>query len=152
MRLILYMLFVVGSVLVAVALGIVFLGDDDIAEVAPQANAIDLLSKAANGPVSAAVDNSRVSQSGTSNDGLNSVDIKNMTGRALNIEIARVKPDGAAVVAGDAPPGAVISVFEGKILLGKTTADSNGEWVVVLEKRLGAGQHLISVAAVLTNE
>ena len=65
----------------------------------------------------------------------------------LGIEIARVKPDGAAVVAGNAPSGAVISVFEDKILLGKTTADLNGEWVVVLEKRLGPGQHLISVAA-----
>ena len=38
----------------------------------------------------------------------------------------------------------MISVFEDKLLLGKTTADSNGEWVVVLEKRLGPGQHLIS--------
>jgi hypothetical protein len=60
-----------------------------------------------------------------------------------------VKPDGSAVVAGSAPPGATISVFEDTLLLGKTTADANGEWVVVLEKRLGPGQHLISVAAEL---
>ena len=51
------------------------------------------------------------------------------------------------MVAGSAPPRAVISVFEDRILLGRTTADANGEWVVVLEKRLGPGQHLISVAA-----
>ena len=67
----------------------------------------------------------------------------------IRIEVTRVKPDGAAVVAGSSPPGVVISVFEDKILLGKTTADANGEWVVVLERRLGPGQHLISVAAEL---
>ena len=75
--------------------------------------------------------------------------MKNIAPPTLNIEIARVKPDGAAVVAGSAPPGAMISVFEDRLLLGKTTADSNGEWAVVLEKRLGPGQHLISVAAEL---
>ena len=123
MRFILYMLFGVGGVLVALALGMVFFSDDETAEVAPQTQSIDVPAKAVDAPKSAPP--------------------------TLNIEIARVKPDGAAVVAGSAPPAAMISVFEDKLLLGKTTADSNGEWVVVLEKRLGPGQHLISVAAEL---
>jgi len=122
-RFILYMLFGVGGVLVALALGMVFFSDDETAEVAPQTQSIDVPAKAVDAPKSAPP--------------------------TLNIEIARVKPDGAAVVAGSAPPAAMISVFEDKLLLGKTTADSNGEWVVVLEKRLGPGQHLISVAAEL---
>ena len=66
--------------------------------------------------------------------------------RLLTIDLARVKPDGAAVFAGTAAPNAKIRIFEGDILLGETIANANGEWVIVLEKSLAAGQHLISVA------
>lgn len=64
----------------------------------------------------------------------------------LSIDVARVKPDGSAVFAGQGAPGAKIRIFEGNILLGKTVADANGEWVVILEKSLAPGQHLVSVA------
>jgi len=64
----------------------------------------------------------------------------------LIIDLARVKPDGAAVFAGTAAPNAKISIFEGDILLGETIANGSGEWVIVLEKMLAPGQHLISVA------
>ena len=63
----------------------------------------------------------------------------------LEIDIARVKPDGAAVFAGTAAPNAEIRIFEGKALLGKTVANSAGEWVIILEKSLAVGQHLISI-------
>ena len=149
MRFILYMLFGVGGVLVALALGMVFFSDDETAEVVPQTQSIDVPAKPVDEPKSAAVDDTPAPQLNVVTSETPSVDMKNIAPPTLNIEIARVKPDGAAVVAGSAPPGAVISVFEDKLLLGKTTADSNGEWVVVLEKRLGPGQHLISVAAEL---
>ena len=149
MRFILYMLFGVGGVLVALALGMVFFSDDETAKVAPQTQSIDVPAKAVDAPKSAAVDDTPTPQPDVVTSETPSVDMKNIAPPTLNIEIARVKPDGAAVVAGSAPPGAMISVFEDKLLLGKTTADSNGEWVVVLEKRLGPGQHLISVAAEL---
>ena len=149
MRFILYMLFGVGGVLVALALGMVFFSDDETAEVAPQTQSIDVPAKPVDAPESAAVDDTPAPQLDVVTSETPSVDMKNIAPPTLNIEIARVKPDGAAVVAGSAPPGAMISVFEDKLLLGKTTADSNGEWVVVLEKRLGPGQHLISVAAEL---
>ena len=45
MRIILYMLFGVGGLLVALALGVVFFGDDETAEVAPQTQSIDLSGK-----------------------------------------------------------------------------------------------------------
>ena len=64
----------------------------------------------------------------------------------LKIDIARVKPDGTAVFAGTAAPNAEIRIFEGKVLLGKTVANSAGEWVIILEKSLAVGQHLISIA------
>ncbi len=147
MRVILYMLFGVGGVLVALALGVVFLGDDESAEVAPQTQSIDLSGKLVDEAAITAGDNVRAPQVDVATPGAPALDTQPSAESALSIEIARVKPDGAAVLAGSAPPGAVISVFEDKILLGKTTADTNGEWVVVLEKRLGPGQHLISVAA-----
>ncbi len=146
-RFILYMLFGVGGVLVALALGVVFFGDDENAEVAPQTQSIDLSSKTSDEPATTAGDNALTPQVGLATPESPALDTQTIAEPALSIEIARVKPDGAAVVAGSAPSGAVISVFEDKILLGKTTADANGEWVVVLEKRLGPGQHLISIAA-----
>ena len=152
MRFILYMLFGVGGVLVALALGVVFLGDDETAEVAPQTQSIDLSSKPVDGPANIAGDNASAPQVDGASPKSPALDTQPSVGLALSIEIARVKPDGAAVLAGSAPPGAVISVFEDKILLGKTTADANGEWVVVLEKRLAVGQHLISVAAELEDD
>ena len=147
MRFILYMLFGVGGALVALALGVVFFDDDDGARVAPQTQSIDLSSKPVDEVVTTAGDNAPASQVDSAMPGSHALDTQPIAEPVISIEIARVKPDGAAVVAGSAPPGAVISVFEDKISLGKTTADANGEWVVVLEKRLGPGQHLISVAA-----
>ena len=149
MRFILYMLFGVGGVLVALALGVVFFGDDETAEVAPQTQSIDLLSKSVDETANTANDNAPAPQVNVATPETLARKTQIAADPTLSIEIARVKPDGAAVVAGSAPPVAVISVFEDKILLGKTTADANGEWVVVLEKRLGPGQHLISVAAEL---
>ena len=143
------MLFIVGGVLVALALGVVFFGDDETAEVAPQTQSIDLSSKTPTEPANTEGSNSRVPQVDVGRHGFPKLDNQSSAELALRIEIARVKPDGAAVVAGSAPLGALISVFEDKILLGRTTADANGEWVVVLEKRLALGQHLISVAAEL---
>tara|TARA_B100000989_G_scaffold87426_2_gene62958 strand:- start:802 stop:1866 length:1065 start_codon:yes stop_codon:yes gene_type:complete len=141
------MLFGVGGVLVALALGVVFLGDDETVEVAPQTQSIDLSSKPVNDSSISSADNAVATQVDVAKPELPSLEMQTSAELSLSIDIARVKPDGAAVVAGSSSPGAVINVFEDKILLGKTTADVNGEWVVVLEKRLGPGQHLISVAA-----
>ena len=149
MRFILYILFGVGGVLVALALGVVFFADDETAEVSPQTQSIDLSVKTASKPESSAGGDAVTRQADLTTADTPALGAQPSAEPRLGIEIARVKPDGAAVVAGSGPPGATISVFEDKILLGKTTANVNGEWVVVLEKRLGSGQHLISVAAEL---
>ena len=147
MRFILYMLFGVGGALVALALGVVFFGDDETGQVAPQTQSIDLSSKPVDETAHKANDNAPAPQVNVATPESLARKVQTGADTLLSIEIARVKPDGAAVVAGSSPPLAVISVFEDKILLGKTSADADGEWVVVLEKRLGLGQHLISVAA-----
>ena len=135
MRSILYILFAVGGVLVAIALSMVLLDDEGDQQVQPQSPSIELSQPAADKAETPDKD------SGTS------LQPPNATPAApLTIDLARVKPDGAAVFAGTATPNAKIRIFEGDILLGETIANANGEWVIVLEKSLAAGQHLISVA------
>jgi nucleoid-associated protein YgaU len=134
-RSILYILFAVGGVLVAIALSMVLLDDEGDQQVQPQSPSIELSQPAADKAETSDKD------SGTS------LQPPNVTPAApLMIDLARVKPDGAAVFAGTAAPNAKIRIFEGDILLGETIANANGEWVIVLEKSLAAGQHLISVA------
>ena len=137
MRSILYILFAVGGVLVAIALSMVLLDDEGDQQVQPQSPSIELSKPAA--------DKAETLDSGKDSD--TSLQPPNATPAApLTIDLARVKPDGAAVFAGTAAPNAKIRIFEGDILLGETVANANGEWVIVLEKSLAAGQHLISVA------
>ena len=137
MRSILYILFAVGGVLVAIALSMVLLDDESEQQVQPQSPSIELSKSAA--------DKAETSDAGK--DSGTSLRPTDATPTApLTIDLARVKPDGAAVFAGTAAPNAKIRIFEGDILLGETIANANGEWVIVLEKSLAAGQHLISVA------
>jgi len=136
-RSILYILFALGGVLVAIALSMVLLDDEGDQQVQPQSPPIELSKPAA--------DKAETLDSGKDSD--TSLQPPNATPAApLTIDLARVKPDGAAVFAGTAAPNAKIRIFEGDILLGETVANANGEWVIVLEKSLAAGQHLISVA------
>ena len=137
MRSILYILFALGGVLVAIALSMVLFDDEGDQQVQPQSPPIELSKPAA--------DKAETLDSGKDSD--TSLQPPNATPAApLTIDLARVKPDGAAVFAGTAAPNAKIRIFEGDILLGETIANANGEWVIVLEKSLAAGQHLISVA------
>ncbi len=137
MRSMLYILFALGGVLVAIALSMVLLDVEGDQQVQPQSPSIELSKLAA--------DKAETLDSGKDSD--TSLQPPNATPAApLTIDLARVKPDGAAVFAGTAAPNAKIRIFEGDILLGETVANANGEWVIVLEKSLAAGQHLISVA------
>jgi len=136
-RSILYILFAVGGVLVAIALSMVLLDDEGDQQVNPQSPSIELSKPAAD----------KAETLDASEDSGTSLRPTDATPAApLMIDLARVKPDGAAVFAGTAAPNAKIRIFEGDILLGETIANANGEWVIVLEKSLAAGQHLISVA------
>ena len=136
MRSILYILFALGGVLVAIALSMVLLDDDGDQQVQPQSPSIELSKPPAD----------KAETLDASKDSRASLQPPNATPTApLTIDLARVKPDGAAVFAGTAAPNAKIRIFEGDILLGETIANANGEWVIVLEKSLAAGQHLISV-------
>jgi nucleoid-associated protein YgaU len=161
-----YILLGVGGLIAIAALAVVFLGEQEPAAVAPQGDTksgiiADIAPQTdTNSEVEATTDQSAqtgatdtgATDSGATDTGATdkpaiegSVD-QDQRQPLLAIDLAQVKPDGQAVFAGQAAPGAMITVFEGDILLGETVADDNGEWVVILEKTLAPGQHLVSVA------
>ncbi len=63
-----------------------------------------------------------------------------------SFDVVRVNPQGDAVIAGRAAPGAEVTVLDGEKPLGKVTADSNGEWVLLPDTPLSPGQHQLSLA------
>ena len=144
-RTILYTLFAVGGILVVLALSMVF-SDNDLAQIKPQSEKIELETSEIVSGATQTDDPSIASATSAVKPRLLSTRSDADASSMLKIDIARVKPDGAAVFAGTGVANAEIRIFEGKILLGKTVANSAGEWVIILEKSLAVGQHLISIA------
>ena len=62
-------------------------------------------------------------------------------------DIVRVMPTGDAVIAGRAPPGAVVTVYDGGRPIGEVQADSRGEWVLVPDEPLPPGSRELSLSA-----
>ncbi len=50
-----------------------------------------------------------------------------------------ISPEGAAVIAGRATPGAEVTVSDGDVVIGTVTADARGEWVMVPESAVAPG-------------
>jgi len=66
---------------------------------------------------------------------------------APTFDIVRVEPDGSAVLAGRAAPGATVSILDGGTSIGETTADGRGEWVFLPESPLAPGARELSLSA-----
>ena len=64
-----------------------------------------------------------------------------------SFDIVRVDPNGHAVIAGRATPGAKVHLLDGDKPLGDVTADLRGEWVLVPDQPLPVGQHKIGLEA-----
>jgi nucleoid-associated protein YgaU len=64
-----------------------------------------------------------------------------------SFDVVRVAPDGSAVIAGRAQPGAEVTVLDGAREIGRVTADRNGEWVLTPKEKLAPGAHQLSLAA-----
>lgn len=60
-------------------------------------------------------------------------------GRSPSFDVVRVAPDGTAVLAGRAEPGAQVTVRDGERDLGQARADGRGEWVLLPAAPLPAG-------------
>ncbi|WP_448203252.1 LysM peptidoglycan-binding domain-containing protein [Azospirillum sp. sgz302134] len=61
-------------------------------------------------------------------------------------DILRVAPDGAAVMAGRATPGASVTVRDGERPLGSVTADGRGEWVLLPDQPLSPGTRELNLS------
>jgi len=66
---------------------------------------------------------------------------------APSFDVVKVGPTGTAVIAGRAEPGAKVIVRDGENAIGEVTADRRGEWVLVPEQPIGAGNRLLSAEA-----
>ncbi|TAJ41790.1 MAG: LysM peptidoglycan-binding domain-containing protein [Reyranella sp.] len=63
-----------------------------------------------------------------------------------SFDIARIGPDGRAVVAGRAAPGAKVVLLDGGKEIASGVADARGEWVIIVQDPpLGSGQHELRV-------
>lgn len=63
-----------------------------------------------------------------------------------SFDVARIGPDGGAVIAGRAQPGAKIVLLDGGKEIAEGQADANGEWVIIAQDPpLSAGQHELRV-------
>ena len=66
-----------------------------------------------------------------------------------SFDTVRIKPDGSAVIAGRAPPGAKVTVRSEDVDLGSETANRSGEWTLVPYVRIPPGDHQFSAIATL---
>jgi nucleoid-associated protein YgaU len=64
-----------------------------------------------------------------------------------SFDIVKVGPTGTAVIAGRAEPGSKVTVRDGDKVIGEVTADRRGEWVLVPDQPIGAGDRLLSLEA-----
>lgn len=63
-----------------------------------------------------------------------------------SFDVARIGPDGRAVIAGRAAPGAKIVLLDGGKEIAKAESDARGEWVVIVQDPpLAPGQHELRV-------
>src|SRR3954470_19158450 len=62
-------------------------------------------------------------------------------------DVVKVDPAGNAVIAGRAAPGARVRALDGNKPLGETTADQRGEWVLMPEKPIAAGERQLTLEA-----
>lgn len=60
-------------------------------------------------------------------------------------DVVRVTPEGEAVIAGRATPGATVVVFDGNRPIGEATADKRGEWVLLPNGPLPPGSRELSL-------
>lgn len=66
---------------------------------------------------------------------------------APSFDIVRVERDGRAVIAGRAPPGAIVELKTGNRVIDRVLANRQGEWVAVPALALAPGTRELSLAA-----
>ena len=68
-----------------------------------------------------------------------------------SFDVVRVEPSGETVIAGRTTPRSLVTLYDGTVALGSVTADSAGQWVLVLDTPLAPGTHELSLEAKSTD-
>lgn len=71
---------------------------------------------------------------------------------APSFDVVRINPNGDAVIAGRAAPGAEVTVREGESVIGQVQADQRGEWVLVPDKPLSPGTRVFNLESKLPDQ
>ena len=62
-----------------------------------------------------------------------------------SFDVLRVEPDGSTVIAGRATPGAKLEILDGQPVIAQTTVGAGGDFAVVLDQPLAAGDHQLTL-------
>jgi nucleoid-associated protein YgaU len=62
-------------------------------------------------------------------------------------DVLRVEKDGSTVIAGNAAPGSKLDVIDGNKTISSTTVSPNGDFAIVLDQPLKAGDHTLDLQA-----
>jgi nucleoid-associated protein YgaU len=65
-----------------------------------------------------------------------------------SFDVVLVEPSGEGVFAGRAGPGWKVEIESGGAKIAETTADGQGEWSVILDKKLAPGDHTLSLRTI----
>lgn len=68
-------------------------------------------------------------------------------GAVPSFDVVRVEKTGEAILAGRAPAGSEVTIYDGDIPLGIVKADSRGQWVLILDIPLQPGSHSLGITA-----
>lgn len=71
---------------------------------------------------------------------------------APSFDVVRINPNGDAVIAGRAAPGAEVTVMDGETAIGRVQADKRGEWVLVPDKPVPPGTRTFSLTSKLPDQ
>ena len=69
-----------------------------------------------------------------------------------SFDVVRVEKNGEAVLAGRAPAGSEVTIYDGDTPLGIVLADARGQWVLILDVPLLPGSHSLGITARQTDE
>jgi nucleoid-associated protein YgaU len=139
MRLIFGLLLLGGGALAALAVAWMFYSTSEPNTGTAQTD----VSQAASAPENTDPPGSEQIEAGTQNSQASSSPSDAGTDQLLSIDVARIGPDGSAVIAGSAPPQTEIRLLDTDQPLAKTLSNSNGEWVAIPDQPLSPGSHLI---------
>ena len=92
-------------------------------------------------PAATASDEEETAQEQTEDD----IQEATLAAQGTGINLARIRPDGSAIVAGNAMPGSTVNLIQDGKVIGRATASDQGEWVIIPDVLLGQGSHLLSI-------